>query len=71
MSKWVEMLNGHLISGTPPVQIIDFFGHTGNFLADSPSTNLEEVTARRSPPDSCVSLKPIGSYVPLMMFGQR
>jgi len=46
MPKWVEMLNRHLADGTPSVQIIGFFGHTGNFLADSPSNNLEEVTAR-------------------------
>lgn len=46
MSEWVEMLNRHLAYGTPPVRIIGFFAHTGNFLADSPSTEVEEVAAR-------------------------
>jgi hypothetical protein len=46
MPEWAEMLNRHLADGTPPVQITGFFGHTGNFLADSPSTNLEKVAAR-------------------------
>jgi hypothetical protein len=46
MPEWAEMLNRHLADGTPPVQIIGFFGHTGNFLADSPSTSLEKVAAR-------------------------
>ena len=46
MSKWVELLNSQLPQGRPSVRIIGFFGHTGNFLADSLSTDLEEVTAR-------------------------
>jgi hypothetical protein len=46
MPKWVEMLNEHLPHGKPTVRIIGFFGHTGNFLADSPSTDLREVAAR-------------------------
>ena len=46
MAEWVEMLNRHLLDGPPSVQVIGFFGHTGNFLADSPSTELEEVTTR-------------------------
>ncbi len=46
MPRWVEMLNGHLPEGSPTARIIGFFGHTGNFLADSPSTELEAVTAR-------------------------
>ncbi len=46
MSKWVELLNRHLPQADPPVRIIAFFGHTGNFLAESASTDLEEVTAR-------------------------
>ena len=46
MVKWVEILNRHLSHGHPSVRIVDFFGHTGNFLADSVSTDLEEVTAR-------------------------
>jgi hypothetical protein len=46
MPEWVVMLNRHLAGHTPPVHITDFFGHTGNFLADSPSTNLEEVARR-------------------------
>ena len=40
------MLNRHLAGRTPPVHIIGFFGHTGNFLADSPSTDPEEVAGR-------------------------
>ncbi|MBI2090050.1 MAG: hypothetical protein HYT78_15145 [Deltaproteobacteria bacterium] len=46
MPEWVEMLNRHLGDRAPSVQIVGFFGHTGNFLADSPSTDLEQVTAR-------------------------
>jgi hypothetical protein len=46
MPEWAEMLKRHLVDGTPSVHIIGFFGHTGNFLADSPSTTLEMVTAR-------------------------
>jgi len=45
MAQWVEMLNRHLSQRHLSVRIVDFFGHTGNFLADSVST-LEEVTAR-------------------------
>jgi hypothetical protein len=46
MPEWVEMLNRHLADGTRPVHISGFFGHTGNFLADSPSASLEKVAAR-------------------------
>jgi hypothetical protein len=42
----MEMLNKHLSHGHPSVRIVSFFGHTGNFLAHSESTNLDEVTAR-------------------------
>jgi hypothetical protein len=45
MSEWVELLKRHLSDGTPPVHISGFFGHTGNFLADSPSTDLVKVAA--------------------------
>jgi hypothetical protein len=45
-SAWRQMLNAELQAGDPPVHIIQSFGHTGNFLADSPSTCLAEVTAR-------------------------
>jgi hypothetical protein len=46
MTKCVEMLNRNLVQGNPSVRILGFFGHTGNFLADSVSTDLHEVTAR-------------------------
>ena len=46
MAKWVEMLNRHLSQGHPSVHIVGFFGHTGNFLADSVSSDLKEVTTR-------------------------
>ena len=45
MAQWVEMLNRHLSQGHPVVRIVGSFGHTGNFLADSVSTDLDEVTA--------------------------
>lgn len=48
MPKWVEQLNERLRGGSPAVHVIGFFGHTGNFLAESPSTDLQEVTARFS-----------------------
>jgi len=40
------MLNRHLSEGNPSVQIIGSFGHTGNFLAHAPSTDLGKVTTR-------------------------
>lgn len=46
MPEWVEMLNRHLADGTPSVKIIGFFGHTGNFLADSPTIDLKDATSR-------------------------
>lgn len=46
MPEWVEMLNRYFLTGSPSLRILDFFGHTGNFLADSPSTDLPEVAAR-------------------------
>jgi hypothetical protein len=46
MLRWVQMLNAHLRDGHPLIRIIGSFGHTGNFLAHSPSSNLGEVTAR-------------------------
>ena len=46
MSKWVQLLNRHLPQRHPLIRITGYFGHTGNFLADSDSIDLEEVTAR-------------------------
>lgn len=46
MLKWVDMMNMDLSHGHPSVRIVGFFGHTANFLADSASTDLEQVTAR-------------------------
>lgn len=46
MARWVEMLNAELSHGYPSVRVIGSFGHTGNFLADSLSTDLQEVTDR-------------------------
>ena len=46
MSRWVQMLNANLLGGHPSLRILGSFGHTGNFLTDSPSRNLAEVAAR-------------------------
>lgn len=46
MSKWVELLNRHLTEASPCVRIIGSFGHTGNFIASSSSSDFEEVSAR-------------------------
>jgi len=45
MSRWVQMLNERLLDGDPAAQIIGVFGHTGNFLADSPAGSLTDVSA--------------------------
>jgi hypothetical protein len=46
MSKWVDLLNRHLAEGYPAVRITRSFGHTGNFLADSPSSDFSKIAAR-------------------------
>jgi len=46
MARWVQMLNERLLDGDPAAQIIGVFGHTGNFLVDSPARSLAEVSAR-------------------------
>ncbi len=46
MSKWVALLNRHLPQGHPSIRILGYSGHTGNFVADSESTDLEKVTPR-------------------------
>lgn len=46
MVEWLELMNMHLSLGHPSVRIVGFFGHTGNFLADSVSNDLEQVTTR-------------------------
>jgi len=46
MPEWVKMLNIHLAEQQPPVRVIGSFGHTGNFIVDSSSNDLEEITER-------------------------
>jgi hypothetical protein len=46
MSEWVETLNRAFSEGHLSTRIIGVFGHSGNFVADSPSTDLEEVTSQ-------------------------
>jgi hypothetical protein len=46
MPEWVETLNKLLSEGQPPVQVVGSFGHTGNFIAGSPSNDLPQISAR-------------------------
>ena len=45
MTGWIAQLNRSLDQRSPTVEIIDSFGHTGNFLASSSSADLKEVIA--------------------------
>jgi hypothetical protein len=46
MTEWVKRLNRTLGNGTPPLQVVGFFGHTGNFLVSCSLTDPEAVKAR-------------------------
>jgi hypothetical protein len=45
MTEWVKRLNRALGNGTPPLQVVGFFGHTGNFLVSCSITDPESVRA--------------------------
>ncbi len=46
MSQWVPVLNESLSRGTPVVKIVDWFGHTGNFVVDAESDDTLEIAVR-------------------------
>jgi hypothetical protein len=46
MAEWVKRLNRALGNGRPPLQVVGFFGHTGNFLVSCSLTDPEAVRAR-------------------------
>jgi hypothetical protein len=45
MTEWVKRLNRTLGNGTPPLQVVGFFGHTGNFLVSCSLTEPHAVRA--------------------------